>query len=107
MSSHQTSSNKSRSSKCLHFCFAFEVLIHITTVHLAEMLAKGDNPCVTNKKPCNICSAFSEEQLVKINHRRRYVRKQKVSGTYNTSKNELDFLGDDDMEVVFWITSRP
>ena len=44
----------------------------------------------------NICSAFTEEQLIKIKHRRRYVRKQKVSDTCNTSKDdELDLLGDD------------
>ena len=57
---------------------------------------KGDDPCVTNEKQCNICSAFSEEQLIKIKHRRRYVRKQKVSDTCNTSKDDaLDLLGDD------------
>ena len=57
---------------------------------------KEDDPCVTNEKSCNICSAFTEEQLFKIKHRRRYIRKQKVSYTCNTSKDDdLDLLGDD------------
>ena len=55
-----------------------------------------DEPCVTNEKQCNICSGFTEEQLIKIKHRCRYVRKQKVSDTCNTSKDDdLDLLGDD------------
>ena len=62
---------------------------------ISREAGKGDDPCVTNEKPCNICSAFSEEQLVKIKHRHRYVRKQKMSDTCNTSKDDLDLLGDD------------
>ena len=58
---------------------------------------REDDPCVTNEKPCNICSAFTEEQLLKIKHRRRYARKQKVA---DTSKNELDLLGDDDVKAL-------
>ena len=55
-----------------------------------------DDPCVTSEKPCNVCSGFSEEQLIKIKHRLRYVRKQKVSDTCNTSKDDdLDLLADD------------
>ena len=54
------------------------------------------SPCVTNGKPCNICSGFTEEQLIKIKHRRKYVRKQKVSDPCNMSKDDdLDLLGDD------------
>ena len=54
-------------------------------------------PCVTNEKPCNIFSTFTEEQLLKIKNRHRYVRKQKVT---DTSKDGLDLLGnDDDMEA--------
>ena len=57
---------------------------------------KGDDPCVTNQSPCNICANFSEEQQIKIKHRRRYVRKQKASDPCNTSKDDdLDLLGDD------------
>ena len=60
---------------------------------------KADDPFVTNEKPCDICSGFTEEQLIKIKHIRRYVRKQKVSDTGNTCKDDaLDLLGDD-MEV--------
>ena len=91
MSSHQTSINKPRSSKCCHFCFAFDTHNYCPSCREA---GKGDDPCVTNEKPCNICSAFTEEQLIKIKHRHRYVRKQKVSDTCNTSKDdELDLLG--------------
>ena len=74
MSSHQTSSNKPKSSKCRHFCFPFDTHNYCPSCREA---GKGDDPCVTNKKPCNICSAFTEEQDIKIKHRRRYVRKQK------------------------------
>ena len=72
-------------------------MIHIPIVHLAEKLVKGDDPCVTNEKPCYICSAFTEEQLLKIKHRRRYVQKQKVADT--SKYDELDLLGDDDVEA--------
>ena len=93
MSSHQTSSNKPRSFKCRHFCFVFDTHNYYPT---CREDGKGDDPCVTNEKPCNICSAFSEEQPIKIKHRRRYVRKQKVSDTCNTSKDDdLDLLEDD------------
>ena len=93
MSSHQTSSNKPRSSKCRHFYFLFDTHNYCPTCREA---GKGDDPCVTNEKPCNICSAFSEEQLIKIKHRHRYIRKQMVSDTCNTSEDDdLDLLGDD------------
>ena len=59
-------------------------------------ICKGDDPCVTNQSPCNICASFSEEQQIKIKQRRRYIRKQKASDPCNTSKEEdLDLLGDD------------
>ena len=44
--------------------------------------------------PCNICSNFTEEQQIKIKHRRRYIRKQKASDL-NTSKDDHDLLGED------------
>ena len=71
--------------------------IQTTTVLRAEKLAKGmDDPCVPNETPCNICANFTEEQQIKIKHRHRYVRKQKVSDPCNTSKDDdLDLLGDD------------
>ena len=95
MSSHQTSSNKLRSSKCRHFCFVFDTHNYCPTCREA---GKGD-PCIANEKPCNIYSAFTEDQLIKIKHRRRYVWKQKGTDTCNTSKDELCLLGDDDVEV--------
>ena len=96
MPSHQASSNKPRSSKCHHFCFPFDKHNYCPSCREA---GKGDDPCVTNEKPRNICTAFTEEQLIKIKHRRRYIRKQKVADTSDTSKDELDLLGDDDMEA--------
>ena len=70
MSSHQMSSNKSRSSKCRHFCFVFDTYNYCPTCREA---AKGDDPCVTNEKPCNICSAFTEEQLIVSNGGIRWI----------------------------------
>ena len=57
---------------------------------------KGDDPCVTNQSPCNICGKFTEEQQSKIKHRHRYVRNQKTSDPCNSSKDDdLDLLVDD------------
>ena len=42
-----------------------------------------------------ISAIFSEQQQIKIKHRRRYVMKQKSSDPCNTSKDDLDLLGDD------------
>ena len=81
MSSHQTSSNKPRSSKQTDI---FANLKHNYCPTCREA-GKGDDPCVTNEKLCNICSAFTEEQLIIIKHRCNYVRKQKVSDTCNTT----------------------
>ena len=94
MSSHQASSNKPRSLKCRQFCLPFDTHNYCPSCREA---GKGDDPCVTNEKPCNICSAFTEEQLLKIKHRRRYVWKQKVADIYKD--DELDLLGDDDVEA--------
>ena len=54
---------------------------------------KGDDPCVTNEEPCNICTTFTEVQLLKIKHRRQYVQKQKKADT--SKDDELDLLGDE------------
>ena len=90
MSTHQRSA-KPRSSKCCHFCFLFDTHNYCPT---CKESGKGDDPCVTNQCPCNICECFSEEQQIKIKHR-RYVRKQKASDPCNTSKeDDLDLLGD-------------
>ena len=60
---------------------------------------KGDDPCVINPSPCNICANFSKEQQIKIKHRCQYVRKQKASGPCNTSKDDDLDLFVDDMEA--------
>ena len=92
MSSHQTSA-KPRSSKCRHFCFLFDSHNYCPTCRES---GKGDDPCITNQSPCNICANFTEEQQIKIEHRRRYVRKQKASDPCNPSKDDdLDLLGND------------
>ena len=92
MSTHQTSANP-RSSKCSHFCFPFDSHNYCSTCRES---GKGDDPCVTKLSPCNFCDSFSEEQLIKIKHRHRYIRKQKTSDPCNTSKeDDLDLLGDD------------
>ena len=96
MSSHQTSA-KPRSSKCRHFCFLFNTHKYCPTCRESD---KRDDPCVTNQPPCNICANFSEEQQIKIKHRRRYVRKQKASDPCNNSKDDdLDLLGGDSVEA--------
>ena len=92
MSTHQTSAEP-RSSKCRHFCFPFDSHNYCPTCRES---GKGDDPCITNQFPCNICASFSEEQQIKTKHRRRYIRKQKASDPCNTSKeDDLDLLGDD------------
>ena len=92
MSTHQTSA-KPRSSKCRHFCFSFDSHNYCPTCRES---GKGDDLSVTKQSPCNILASFSEEQQIKIKHRRRYIRKQKASDPCNTSKeDDLDLLGDD------------
>ena len=91
--SHQASKDKPRSSKCLHFCLPFDSHNYCPACREAN---KGDNPCVTLEKPCEICSGFSEEQLLKMKNRRRYVRKQKATDT--SKDDDLDLLGDEDVE---------
>ena len=79
--------------KCCHFCFLFDTHNYCPTCRES---GKGDDPCVTNQSPCNTCASFSEEQQIKIKHRRRYVSKQKILDSCNTSKeDDLDLLGDD------------
>ena len=91
--SHQASKDKPGSSKCHHFCLPFDSHNYCPACREAN---KGDDPCVTLEKPCEICSGFSEEQLLKIKNRRRYVRKQKATDT--SKDNDLDLLGDEDVE---------
>ena len=92
MSTHQTNKGKPKSLKCHHFCFAFDTDNYCPTCREA---GKGDYPCVTFNSHCGICTAFLEEQMIKITHRKRYIKKQKK----DTSKeDELDLLGDEDIE---------
>ena len=90
MSSHQASS-KPRSSKCRHFCFPFNLHNYCPTCRES---GKGDDPCVTNLSACNICDNLTDEQRSKIKNRRRYTQKQRSDA--NTSKEDLDLLGDDE-----------
>ena len=90
MSSHQTSA-KPRSSKCRHFCFPFDLHNYCPTCRES---GKGDDLCVTHEGPCQICQALSSEEHAKIKNRRRYTRK--IKPDQNTSKDDLDLLGDDE-----------
>ena len=90
MSSHQTSA-KPRSSKCRHFCLSFDLHNYCPTCRES---GKGDDLCVTNQARCNICKDLSAEQHAKIKNQRRYTRKQKSD--VNTSKDDLELLGDDE-----------
>ena len=91
MSSHQTNKDKPRSSKCRHFCFPFDTHNYCPTCRES---GKGDDPCVTFENLCQICGFFTEEQMLKISQRKRYIKKQKCLAV--TSKDdELDLLGDD------------
>ena len=82
--------DKPRSAKCHHFCFPFDLHNYCPTCRES---GKGDDPCVTFESLCGICTTFTEEQLIKITHRKCYVKKQKDS-----NKDELDLLGDEDVE---------
>ena len=91
MSTNQTNKDKPRSAKCRHFCFSFDTHNYCPTCRES---GKGDGPCVTFKSLCGICAAFSEEQLIKITHRKRYVKNQKQD---TTKDDELNLLGDEDV----------
>ena len=82
-----------RSSKCRHFCFSFDLHNYCPTCRES---GKGDDLCVTNQAPCNICQDLSAEQHAKIKNRRRYTRKQKSDVNTCTSKDDLDLLGEDE-----------
>ena len=94
MSAHQTNKDKLRSAKCRHFCFTFDSHNYCPTCRES---GKGDDPCVTFESPCEICASFTEEQLIKITHRKHYVKKQKRDTT-SSKDNELDLLGDGDVD---------
>ena len=87
--SHKASKDKPRSSKCHRFCLPFDSHNYCPACREAN---KGDDHCVILEKPCEICSGFSEEQLLKIKKRRRYVPKQKATDT--SKVNDLNLLRD-------------
>ena len=89
MSLHQTNKEKPRAQKCRHFCFSFDLHNYCVTCREA---GKGDDPCVT--LPCDICASFTDEQMKKIQHRKCYLKKQKVETS--SKDNELDLLGEGD-----------
>ena len=90
MSTHQANKDKPRAQKCRHFCFSFDTHNFCPTCREA---GKGDDPCVTFETPCEICTSFTDEQLQKIQNRKRYLKKQKAA---TSSKDELDLLGEGD-----------
>ena len=90
MSTHQANKDKPRAQKCRHFCFSFDTHNFCPTCREA---GKGDDPCVTFETPCEVCTSFTDEQLQKIQNRKRYLKKQKAT---TSSKDELDLLGEGD-----------
>ena len=76
------------------------VLIYITTALPVGRLARETTPvsplkhCVTFETPCQICTSFSDEQLQKIQNRKRYLKKQKAATS--SKDDELDLLGEGD-----------
>ena len=90
MSLHQANKDKPRAQKCRHFCFSFDNHNYCPTCREA---GKGDDPCVTFEAPCHICTSLTDEQLQKIQNRKRYLKKQKAE---TSSKDELDLLGEGD-----------
>ena len=93
MSSHLSNRDKPCASKCHHFCHAFDTHNYCPTCREA---GKRDDPCVTFISPFDICASFTEEQLTKITHRKRYVKKPDKKADKNDQ--ELDLLGDNSVE---------
>ena len=94
MSTHQTNKEKPRSSKCRHFCFSFDIHNYCPTCRES---GQGDDPCVTFEAPCDICASFTDEQMNKIQHRKRFIKKQKKDTT-SPKDDELDLLGEGDRD---------
>ena len=66
-------------------------LTYTTTALPVVRLAREDDPCVTFETPCQVCTSFSDEQLKKIQNRKRYLKKQKAETS--SKDDELDLLG--------------
>ena len=92
MSSHQSNKDKPRAAKCNHFCHPFD---HHNYCPTCREAGKGDDPCVTLLSPCIICSSFTEEQLAKITHRKRYSKK---SDKNKAEDIDSELLGDNSSE---------
>ena len=92
MSSHQSNKDKPRAAKCNHFCHPFD---HHNYCPTCREAGKGDDPCVTLLSPCTICSSFTEEQLAKITHRKRYSKK---SDKNKAEDIDSELLGDNSSE---------
>ena len=93
MSSHQSNKDKPRASKCNHFCHPFD---HHNYCPTCREAGKGDDPCVTLLSPCTICSSFTDEQLAKITHRKRYSKK---SDKNKAEDIDSELLGDNSSET--------
>ena len=89
MLSQRTNTNKAHVLICRHFCLPFDLHSYCPTCREV-----GDDPCVTGEKLCPVCSLFSEEQLCKIENRKRCSRKTKT-------EYEVDLLGYPDMGEIF------
>ena len=92
MSSHQASRDKPRTAKCNHFCHPFDTHNLGPTCREA---GKGDDPCVTLVSSCSIWSLFTEEQITKISHRKRYTKKDKKDKAEDAGS---EFFGDNSVE---------
>ena len=72
-------------------CFSFDLHNYCPTCREA---GKRDDPCVTFETPCQICTSFTDEQMKKIQNRKRYLKKEKAESS--SKDNELDLLGEGD-----------
>ena len=86
MSSHQSNKDKPRASKCNYFCHPFD---HHNYCPTCREAGKGDNPCVTLLSSCTICSSFTDEQLAKITHRKRYSKKSDKNQAEDIDSEQL------------------
>ena len=68
---------------------------HLTYIIIA--LWQGLMTRVTFETPCDICASFTDEQMNKIQHRKRYIKKQKKDAS-SPKDNKLDLLGEGDRD---------
>ena len=94
MSSHQSNKDKPHSAKCNHFCHPFDVHNYCPTCREA---GKGDDPCVTLLSSCDICSAFTEEQLTKITHKKCYTKR---ADKKSDKDMDSELLGDNSIKSI-------